>query len=521
MFPCRTPFHRIPPALLFLSFATGCGSDASLGSAKSYELEGDEPGECSDSADNDVDGLFDCDDPDCAGAPECQSEALEVPSVPGVAISPSEPTSTDALSCTVTTPSADPQGDPVTYTFTWRRDGVDTAAATETLSERETTRGETWSCVVTPQAGDRVGEAGEASVVIANAPPVLPSIHIEPEAPVEGVDDLVCISTETTDPDGDIVHATVGWQVNGLDAPAGTTAVIPGDTMPADRTTADEVWTCILTIDDENGGADSTSADTAILPCDADGDGYDTLVCGGGDCDDTDSAVSPAATEICDNGVDDNCDGDSNGCSLSGELTTSDATAFYTGEQFGDYAGYESAGGRDLDGDGYEDSVTGAYAHDAGYGIAWVLHGPVRGHGSLATAAARIKGDSTVYFMGHSVLLSHDLTGDGNPDVVVGASATRNGTRGEGSAYVFAGPITGDHGPSSAAVTILGDVADGRVGWSLTEVPDVDGVGTQGLAVGAYGWAGSGTERRVVHLRGAHVGHPLPSRCPGRLDWRG
>ncbi|MBT4741322.1 MAG: ATP-binding cassette domain-containing protein, partial [Rhodospirillaceae bacterium] len=39
-------------------------------------------------------------------------------------------------------------------------------------------------------------------------------------------------------------------------------------------------------------------------------DGYDTLVCGGGDCDDTDSAVSPAATEICDNGVDDNCDGD-------------------------------------------------------------------------------------------------------------------------------------------------------------------------------------------------------------------
>ena len=34
-------------------------------------FEGDEPGECDDGADNDQDGLFDCDDPDCAGAPVC------------------------------------------------------------------------------------------------------------------------------------------------------------------------------------------------------------------------------------------------------------------------------------------------------------------------------------------------------------------------------------------------------------------------------------------------------------------
>jgi hypothetical protein len=33
--------------------------------------EGDEPGECSDGADNDQDGLFDCDDDGCAGSPDC------------------------------------------------------------------------------------------------------------------------------------------------------------------------------------------------------------------------------------------------------------------------------------------------------------------------------------------------------------------------------------------------------------------------------------------------------------------
>ena len=33
--------------------------------------EGDELGECTDRADNDRDGLFDCDDPGCEGSPDC------------------------------------------------------------------------------------------------------------------------------------------------------------------------------------------------------------------------------------------------------------------------------------------------------------------------------------------------------------------------------------------------------------------------------------------------------------------
>ena len=46
------------------------GSDAD-GGDDADDYEGDEPGECSDGADNDRDSLWDCDDPDCAGSPDC------------------------------------------------------------------------------------------------------------------------------------------------------------------------------------------------------------------------------------------------------------------------------------------------------------------------------------------------------------------------------------------------------------------------------------------------------------------
>jgi hypothetical protein len=42
-------------------------------------------------------------------------------------------------------------------------------------------------------------------------------------------------------------------------------------------------------------------------PLDADGDGYASISCGGGDCDDGDPAVRPGAAEVCD-GIDNDCD---------------------------------------------------------------------------------------------------------------------------------------------------------------------------------------------------------------------
>lgn len=47
---------------------TGCGDARTDGGPRT---EGQLPGDCSDGADNDVDGMFDCDDNGCVGAPAC------------------------------------------------------------------------------------------------------------------------------------------------------------------------------------------------------------------------------------------------------------------------------------------------------------------------------------------------------------------------------------------------------------------------------------------------------------------
>jgi hypothetical protein len=45
-----------------------------LGSCTRTHVEGTTPGECIDQEDNDGDGLLDCDDPNCANAPDCQGD---------------------------------------------------------------------------------------------------------------------------------------------------------------------------------------------------------------------------------------------------------------------------------------------------------------------------------------------------------------------------------------------------------------------------------------------------------------
>jgi hypothetical protein len=100
-------------------------------------------------------------------------------------------------------------------------------------------------------------------------------------------------------------------------------------------------------------------------------------------------------------------------------------------------AGGAVAGAGDLNGDGFDDVVVGAHANGAGganAGRAYVYHG---GPAVDAVADLTLTGAETGDRFGFSVGSAGDVNGDGFDDVIVGAYANDAGGTDAGRAYVY------------------------------------------------------------------------------------
>ncbi len=220
--------------------------------------EGAVGGDCRDGADNDEDGLFDCDDDGCAASPDCEgSDENAAPSGAAIAIEPAAPTDADDLTCTIVTEATDPNGDALTYRYAWAVNGADAGISGATVGAALTSGGDIWTCTVTPNDGVLDGAPTSVSVTIAqgNRAPSAPGVSITPAAPTDD-DVLTCvIDTESVDPDGDAVTYSYAWSVDGVDA--GVSAASVNST----RTTAGETWTCSVTANDgDMSGAPGTAS---------------------------------------------------------------------------------------------------------------------------------------------------------------------------------------------------------------------------------------------------------------------
>ncbi len=187
-----------------------------------------------------------------------------------------------------------------------------------------------------------------------------------------------------------------------------------------------------------------------------------------------------------------------------------------------DYAGYGAAPVGDLDGDGVVDVAVGAIGDaDAGAnaGKVYLLPG-TWGAGTLgALATSTLVGETAGDYAGLAVSAAGDLTGDGLPDLLVGASGYDGGEDGGGAgggrAYVVAGPVapgesrladawaslTGLGGVVATAAPPHGAFGVGDfVGDALAGPADYDGDGFTDLALGASGDAtlGPSTGKAVV-----------------------
>ena len=153
----------------------------------------------------------------------------------------------------------------------------------------------------------------------------------------------------------------------------------------------------------------------------------------------------------------------------------------FDGDNPSDGFGVSTSGAGDVNGDGFDDVIVGAWGRTSGAisGYARVLSG-IDGN-----VLYNFVGDSLGDNFGRSVSGAGDVNGDGTPDLIVGAPENdTNGNR-SGSARVLSGS------DGSVLYTFNGDNAGDGFGVSVSGAGDVDGDGFDDLIVGTWGGTNS------------------------------
>ncbi len=427
-------------------------------------------------------------------------EENTAPSAPEVVITPEHPLEgANDLSCTVVTESVDAEGDTVSYSFAWTRDGADAGAA-ETISGGDTVAGERFVCTVTPNDGTEDGEPGVASAQVVSAfqgwaEDEMSLDVAQWEFVGEELGDQLGYTTCTAgDVDGDQlddIFMTSHRNDEGGGESAGKVYLFLGANFPepgvVSAADADHIW--VGTEAEEFVGHDTVRAG------DVNGDGYGDLLIGSYLADLGQVDVGRLFLVY--------------GSDLQEEgqiVDLMDSAVVFEGEAANDHMGHRVGGaGQDLDGDGLSDITAGAYLNDEGgenAGAGYVVFGSSMAHGTtvnMADADIKVLGEAPGDATGLFVKDAGDVDGDGLDEALWVSVFNTTGGELAGKAYLFSGSnLSG--GESRRNMSESDHAFVGKPGdfcCVLSYAGDADGDGKSDLLFGAEQnsdngeWAGS------------------------------
>ncbi|MGH2528708.1 MAG: hypothetical protein ACRDH0_05135 [Actinomycetota bacterium] len=177
----------------------------------------------------------------------------------------------------------------------------------------------------------------------------------------------------------------------------------------------------------------------------------------------------------------------------------------------GGQAGFHVAPAGDLDGDGFQDVIVGAWVDGTAgpsAGAAYVAYGPLtRGQVDLGDADAKLLGELTGDFAGEGWAGVGDLDGDGFDDFVIGAPGrfppAQPGVPAPGAAYLFYGGkdrLSGNMSLAEADAKLVGESNVDFVGLAVATDTDLDDDGLSDLVVGAPRDSAGGSVAGAAYL---------------------
>jgi FG-GAP repeat len=195
----------------------------------------------------------------------------------------------------------------------------------------------------------------------------------------------------------------------------------------------------------------------------------------------------------------------------AGGLETS-PTLMVESNQAQAYLGISVAGVGNVNGDGYDDFIAGAYRYSVDdQGAVWGYYGEA-GTISATPDWEVLSGQANAYF-GSAVAAAGDVNCDGFADVLVGAYNYAGTEIAEGRAYLYYGSAGGL--ATTPSWTAESNVGNAWFGGSVAGLGDVNGDGYADIAIGAYRYSDQGeSEGAVFVYHGSDIG------LASQADWQ-
>jgi hypothetical protein len=228
---------------------------------------------------------------------------------------------------------------------------------------------------------------------------------------------------------------------------------------------------------------------------DVNGDGFDDLIIGAHRADPNGNASGASYVVF----------GKSTGFSANLELLSLDGNNGFqiNGEAAFDYSGFSVSSAGDINGDGFDDLIIGAYFADpngSGSGASYVVFGKSSGFSANLELSSldgsngfQINGEAAFDLSGFSVSNAGDVNGDGFDDLIIGAYLADPNSSGSGTSYVVFGKSSGFTAnlelsslDGNNGFQINGEAAFDLSGFSVSSAGDINGDGFDDLIIGAH-----------------------------------